>query len=198
LIPKLYPYLVFHTLLGLHPYFLQDLNSCFGTWIFNPSPSIDFESPFDSYCSITINFLQLLYTFDLSPYNLYRLDLHLMLPKNLQIKIFKNIYILFQILTSIESNALNKFKILTIFFLFLFFFKNCLQFGPQSVSVDFTSKLLFAYLKIIQIILSIVLSTPTICCFNSFKIIFRLYSLFFIVSISLFPHQFSTTFFIQN
>jgi len=94
LVPKLYPYLVFHTLLGLHLDFFQDLNSCFGTCLIDPSPFVDFKSPSNSYCSITFNFLQLLYIFDLNPYNLYHLDLCLLFPKNLEIKIFKK-YIFF-------------------------------------------------------------------------------------------------------
>jgi len=89
LVPKLYLYLVFPTLIGLHPEFFQDLNSRFGTCLIDPSPFVVFESPSNSYCSITLYFLQLLYIFDLNPYNLYHLHLCLLFPKNLEIKILK-------------------------------------------------------------------------------------------------------------
>jgi hypothetical protein len=57
------------------------------------------------------------------------------------------------------------------------------------VGANFTLELLFANLKKIQVLLSIVLSIPTIYHFNSFKIIYKLYSHIFLIAIivPLFP-----------
>ncbi len=93
LVPKLYLYLMFCTIFGLHLDSLHDLNSCFVIWLLDPSFwATNFESPFDSYYFVDLNFFDFLVCFWLqSLYSLHRLNLHFLLSKDLVIQIFKKI-----------------------------------------------------------------------------------------------------------
>ncbi len=46
----------FDIILILNPNFFQGLSSCFLDCLLDPFGYIDFESPFDSYCSINLQF----------------------------------------------------------------------------------------------------------------------------------------------
>ncbi len=77
-------YLAFHTSLGLH-FDVQDQKQCYLVWLLGPFAFVDFKSPFDSYCHANLKFPWFFYKlFDISPYSLYRLDLHLLFFQKIQ------------------------------------------------------------------------------------------------------------------
>ncbi len=91
-VPKSFPCLVFHTFLSLHLNFFQDWNSCFVGLLLDPFAFINFKLPSNSYCFTNLKFpLFLGILSNLSPYNLYCLNLHLLFPKKLEFKIYNKI-----------------------------------------------------------------------------------------------------------